>query len=92
MVNGDALGRDPHNLITAKDSGQEFGNSLKLELSGIDGVRWVTESGSGHKLRVVFDPGGDSTAIRVVEDRLGKSGQMGATQEGYPMIEYLHDD
>ena len=88
----DSEENDPHNLLTAKDSGVSFDDDLKTDLRCINGVIGVHESGSGHKLRVVFNINADSQAIREVEDRLGSTGRMSSAQEGFPVVEYTHEE
>lgn len=64
--------------------------NIKDEIERLDGVQYTTTHGS--KFRVVFQHNADSRAIQVVHKITGCRGQLGATQEHLPCVEFEQDD
>ncbi len=64
--------------------------NVKDEIERLDGVQYTTTHGS--KLRVVFQHRADSWVIQVVHKITGCRGELAATQQHLPCVEFEQDD
>ncbi len=63
---------------------------IKDEIERLDGVQYTTTHGS--KFRVVFQHNADSGVVMRVHKITGCRGELGATQEHLPCVEFEQDD
>jgi len=64
-------------------------DTIQDEVERLRGVQYAVEYGSS--LRVVFAHNADTTAVHSVNNLLGCTGELGATQEHLPSADYPLD-